>query len=250
MSAPSPLRAALQKVVRSVRQNWPAMLGLEVALGIVVAIYYFWPAGASVVAGYGTWLHSGGILATALATALAGGVLSELSLVYAQNSGRWARVHIERMIFNSVMFFISGAVVFEFYHLQAQIFGDSPAWRIILRKLLVDQFIFTVFWSTPYQALMTHWQNLRYSGSKLWHELGWAFVLERMIPILLTNWIFWIPCVTLLYSMPLMLQPSLFIFATACWGLLMPAVARQEREGLVASVPILSGSEVLPEPTE
>ena len=226
------------------------MLGLEVAMAIVVAIYYLWAAGVSVVTSYAVWLHSGGILATALAAALAGGVLSELSLVYVQNGGRWTRVHLERMIFNSVMFFIGGSVVYEFYLFQAWVFGDGAHWRIVLPKLLVDQFGFTVFWATPYQALMTRWQALRYSGPKLWRELGWTFVLERLAPILLTNWIFWIPCMGLIYSMPLLLQPALFVFGTAAWGLLMPAVARQEREGLVASVPILSGSEVLPEPSE
>jgi hypothetical protein len=50
-----------------------------------------------------------------------------------------------------------------------------------------------------------------------------------MLPILVTNWMFWIPGVSLIYAMPLVLQTPLFIFATAIWGLLLPAVARQER---------------------
>jgi hypothetical protein len=226
------------------------MLGLEAAMAITVAIYYLWPAGAAVISAFGSWLHAWGVIGTAVATMVAGGMLSEASLVYIQNHGRWSREHIDRMLFNSVMFFISGVMVYEFYHMQARIFGDSANWRVVLPKVLLDQFGFTAFWSTPYQALMTRWQTLHFSGSKLRRELGWGFVLERMLPILLTNWIYWFPCVALIYSLPLMLQPSLFLFATAAWGLLMPAVARQEREGLVAPVPILSGSEVLPEPSE
>ena len=226
------------------------MVGLEAAFVLVVAIYYLWPAGATVITGYGAWLHSGGLPATALAASLAGGVLSELSLVYIQSGGRWTPVHLERMLFNSVLFFIGGSIVFEFYLLQAWLFGDGAHWRVVVPKVLVDQFVFTVFWATPYQALMTRWQALRYSGAKLWRELGWSFVLERIVPILLVNWIFWFPSMALIYSLPLMLQPALFVFGTACWGLLMPTVARQEREGLVAAAPILSGSEVLPEPAE
>jgi hypothetical protein len=248
--APSPLSDAFKKVIRSIRQNWPAMLGLEAAMATVVAIYYLWPAGAAMVTSYGVWLHSGGILATALAAALAGGVLSELSIVYAQDGGCWTRVHFERMIFNSIMFFISGSIVFEFYQFQAWLFGDGAGWRIVVPKLLVDQFGFTVFWASPYQALMTHWHVLRYSGSSLWRELGWNFVLERILPILFTSWCFWFPCMGLIYSMPAVLQPALFIFGTATWGLLMPAVARQEREDFTAPAPILSAPEVLPEPAE
>src|SRR5471030_1076913 len=81
---PSPLDAALRKVFHSVRQNWPAMLGLELAMAGVVAIYYTWPPGAEVISKYAAWQHSGGPFATALASGLAGGVLSELSLVYLQ----------------------------------------------------------------------------------------------------------------------------------------------------------------------
>jgi hypothetical protein len=226
------------------------MLGLEAAMAAMVGIYYLWPTGSALLTGYAGWLHSGGILATALAAALAGGVLSESSLVYIQNGGRWTPIHLERMLFNSVLFFIGGSVVYEFYLLQARLFGDGASFRIVLPKLLVDQLGFTVFWATPYQALMTRWQALRYSGSKLWCELDSTFVFERMAPILLTNWLFWFPCMGLIYSMPLLLQPTLFVFGTASWGLLMPAVARQEREGLVAPAPILSGSEVLPQPAE
>jgi hypothetical protein len=50
-----------------------------------------------------------------------------------------------------------------------------------------------------------------------------------MLPILVTNWMFWLPGVSLIYAMPLVLQTPLFIFATAIWGLLLPAVAQQER---------------------
>ncbi|HUB66266.1 MAG TPA: hypothetical protein VL981_02120 [Candidatus Methylacidiphilales bacterium] len=250
MSDPSPLSDACKKVVRSIRQNWPAMLCLEAAMATVVAIYYLWPAGSAMVTSYGIWLHSGGILATALAAALAGGVLSELSIVYIQNGGCWTKVHFERMLFNSVLFFISGSIVFEFYYFQAWVFGDDTGWRIVAPKLFVDQFVFTVFWATPYQALMTRWHALRYSASSLWRELGWNFVLERIVPILLTSWCFWFPCMGLIYSMPAVLQPALFIFGTAIWGLLMPAVARQEREDFAAPAPTLLTTEVLPEPAE
>jgi hypothetical protein len=63
----------------------------------------------------------------------------------------------------------------------------------------------------------------------LWQELGHHFFIERMLPILVTNWMFWIPGVVLIYSMPQMLQTPLFILATAIWGLLLGAVAQSEQ---------------------
>lgn len=204
------------------------MLVLEAAMAAVVAIYYGWPTGAGLLSRYAVWQHAGGIFAAALATALAGGVLSELSLVYIQDKGRWSVIHLENMSFKLALFFISGAMVYEFYVWQTIWFGEGASWSVLLPKILVDQFIYSTLLAVPFNTLMLRWQALRYSGRQLWEEIDGNFVTERILPVLITNWMFWLPGVTLIYSMPYILQTPLFIFATAIWGLLLPAVAKQE----------------------
>lgn len=198
-------------------------------MALTVAAYYCWPAATTVLARYAAWQHSGGILGAALATALAGGILSEVSLVYIGNKGRWSSAHLENLAFKCGLFFIAGAIVYEFYAWQAVWFGQGDAWSVLVPKIVVDQFIYTVFWATPFYTLLTRWKTLGYSGAKLWRDLDAGFLTERMLPILATNWMFWLPGVSLIYAMPLVLQTPLFIFATAIWGLLLPAVAQQER---------------------
>jgi hypothetical protein len=225
------------------------MLILEAAMALLVAAYYSWPAAADVLSRFGAWEHRGGVLAAALATALAGGLLSQLSRVYFQDGGRWTATHVENAAFNLGLFFISGTMVYEFYQQQARWFGNGTAWSILVPKILLDQFGFTVLWSTPYQSLMTRWHTLRYSWPRLWRELDRNFIAERMLPILVTNWMFWLPGVTLIYSLPLNLQTSLFIFATAIWGLLLPAVVRQSsrRTAVTLTDLVPPGPEVLPQ---
>jgi len=157
---------------------------------------------------------------------------------------------VENMGFKWLLFFISGAIVYEFYQWQAIWWGQGATWQVLVPKVLVDQFGYTIFWSTPFFALATRWQILRYSGRRLWLELNWDFVTERMLPILATNWMLWIPAVTLIYSMPLILQTPLFIFATAIWGLLLPAVTRQEHRGTSVRNPLVAGPGSLVNPTE
>jgi len=230
----------MRKGVVAAWQNLVPMLVLQAAMAAMVVIYYFWPAGSVVLARYAAWQHSGGVLVAALATAVAGGVLSELSLVYFRDGGRWTAGHLENMGFRLVMFFISGSIVYEFYGWQTVWFGEGTDWSILVPKILVDQFIFTVVWATPYQALMTRCQILRYSGRRLWQELNWDFLAERVLPLLITGWVFWIPGVTIIYSMPSNLQAPLFIFGTAIWGLLLPAVARQDGSATGASEVVLA----------
>lgn len=225
----SSISEAFRKGFKAASSNLPAMLALQGAMAMLVAVYYCWPAGAAVLARYAAWQHSGGVVGAGLATAFAGGVLSELSLVYFQNRGHWTRRDVENMAFKWVIFFISGMIVYEFYRQQAVWWGQGATLSVLVPKVIVDQFVYTVFWSTPYYTLLTRWQILRYSGQRLWMELDSTFITERMLPILVTNWMFWIPAVTLIYSMPPNLETSLFIFAIAIWGLLLPAVTRQDR---------------------
>ena len=242
----------MQEGFQSARQNLPAMLALLAAMSVMVGIYYFWPAGAAVLSQYAAWQHAGGILRTGLVAGFAGGILSELSVIYICDRGRWNSAHVENMVFRFVVFFFGGLVVAKFYEWQAYWFGDGLSWRVLAPKILVDQFIFSVFWSTTYQTLVFRWQALRYSGSRLWSELDGSFVVERMLPVLVTNWMFWIPGVTLVYSMPLILEMPLNIFATAIWSLLLAGLAKSARapEASIGPGLVLARPNPLAEPAE
>jgi len=210
------------------------MLVLQAAMAAIVLTYYYWPAGATVLSNFAAWEHQGGVLTAAVVTGLAAGVLSEFSIVYFHNKGRWTVHHIEHAGFKFVMFFIGGGIVCIFYGYQALWFGNGNSWPVLLKKIFVDQFIFSLFWANPYNACMIRWHALRYSGRKLWRELGFNFAAQRILPVCITGWMFWIPGVFLIYSMPTPLQVPLFIFANAIWGILLPAVARQEQQVLAA----------------
>ncbi len=219
---------AFRKGLRAAWENVAAILALQAAMAAIVALYYLWPPAHDALVRYAAWQVAGGALGNGVAAALAGGVLSELSIVYAQDRGRWSWTHVESMRFKAAIFFVAGCIVFEFYHYQAVWWGQGSSPRVVIHKVLVDQFVYTVFWACPYYTLLTRWHALRYSFEALGKELDRHFVTERMLPVLVTNWMFWIPAITLVYAMPSLLQPPLYIFATAIWGLLVPAVTKQK----------------------
>jgi hypothetical protein len=246
--APSSLRQAFAKSVRAARQNIPAIVALQAAMGLLVAFYYCSSTGMELLSRFGAWQHRGGILGAALASAFAGGLLSEASVVYVQQGGRWTRGNVENTAFKLCLFLLSGSVVYEFYLLQAYWFGDSPSWRSVVPKVLVDQLGFTVLWSIPTQTILTRWHVLRYSTSHLLQELKGNFVMDRMLPVLVMNWMLWIPGVIFIYSMPQNLQMPLCIFGNAIWGLLLSAVSRQSNLQSTASAQDLVLPEAMPEP--
>lgn len=219
---------------------------------MIVAVYYCWPAATLFLSWFAAWQHTGGILLLGVEAGFAAGILSEVSVVYIDEGGRWNSRHLENMIFRFVVFFFGGMVVAKFYEWQAFWFGDGLTWQIIVPKVLVDQFIFSVFWSTTYQTMLFRWQALRYSGSRLWSELDGRFVRERMLPVLVTNWMFWIPGVILIYSMPLLLQMPLNIVSTAIWSVLLAGLSNPVQTSPLQTAPgmLLPQSDQLANPTD
>ena len=242
---------AARQGVLAARENLVPMLILEGAMAALVAAYYSWSPGAVALAHFAAWQQAGGVLAAACATALAGGLLSEVSVVYLQHGGRWTGRHVENAGFKFGLFFVTGGMVYEFYRLQAVWFGHGTAWSVLVPKILVDQFAYTVIFSVPFQTIMRRWQVLRFSWDRLARELDGRFVTERILPVLVTSWMFWLPGVTLIYSMPSDLQTPLFIFATASWGLLLSAIGRPTpapgAEALLDLVPVPA---VAPQPND
>jgi hypothetical protein len=213
---------------RAAVANLRAIVALEGAMAAVVAIYYLWPAGHELMSRYGQWQSANGGLGNGISLALAGGLLSEVSFVYFQNRGRWQWANLESLLFKLVIFFISGVIVYYFYRQQAVWWGNGTGFSTIVPKVIVDQFGYTVIFSAPYFSLLTRWHALRYSGARLWQELRGNFLTDRFLPLIVTNWVFWIPAVSFVYAMPLILQPPLAALATAIWGLLVAALGSQE----------------------
>ena len=221
--------------------NLASIFALQIAMGAIVGIYYLWPAGSAVLSRYALWQASGGVLGTGLVYAIAGGVLSELSFVCFQQRGRWKPANFENIGFKFILFFISGCMVYEFYRMQAIWWGTGATFSIIAHKVVVDQFGYTLFFAAPYYALLTRWQAVRYTGGRLWKELKGDFLAERLLPMLVTNWMFWIPAVSFVYAMPSVLQPPIAAFATAIWGLLVSAIGSQEPAHPAHPEPVAAG---------
>ena len=60
-----------------------------------------------------------------------------------------------------------GVDVDAFYRLQAIIFGNGVDWRTIVSKVLIDQFVYCVFWATPVTALFYSWKDVDFSIKRL-----------------------------------------------------------------------------------
>ncbi|HSI83188.1 MAG TPA: hypothetical protein VK970_05350 [Candidatus Methylacidiphilales bacterium] len=201
---------------------------LPLAMAALVCSYYIWPESGFLLEILSKWKQAGGLFFAFFATGFAGGVLSQAVKVAFTQGFKWKRHNSIDALFTFLLFGFNGIIVFYFYRWQADFFGHEAHWHIVARKVMFDQFVFSVLWSTPMQSTLFAWKECGFKWQRLRPQLTSAFVANNMVPMVIANWFFWIPMVSLVYSLPTPLQFPLFLIANALWSLILATVARTE----------------------
>jgi hypothetical protein len=98
-------------------------------------------------------------------------------------------------------------------------------------KLAVDQFIYSPFWAVPTYLIALRWMERGCSWKRTRASLDRVFWTRTFPTVLVTNWLIWIPAVTLVYSLPAPLQFPLFSVIMCFFVLLVTLLARGNEEG-------------------
>ena len=143
-------RHLAKRIQLGLKQNFiPGLILWIVGLGLV-GTYYFVESVRPLFLQIIKWKEDYGYLYSAFSTALFGGLLP---FVFMRITGRCGKGNL---LLYGLIFVIywafRGLDVDAFYRLQAMIFGNGVDWRTIACKVLVDQFIYCVFW----QLLLQH----------------------------------------------------------------------------------------------
>jgi hypothetical protein len=138
-----------------------------------------------------------------------------------------------------------------FYELQAHWFGVGRSPGTLATKTLVDQFLYTPFVSNPMQTLAFLWKSEQFSLRRTVEKMRQfrQFYLLTVLPVLVSNWLFWIPMVVLIYCFPTSLQLPLGILACAIWSLLIAALV-EPADARVLSTGELPGKLGVSDPAE
>jgi len=107
------------------------------------------------------------------------------------------------------------------YRIQSSLFGDGTDAMTILKKTLVDEFVWVPFfavWQTVLGYLFIE-KNCSMAACRI--ALNEKPLLARVIPLMITNWVVWIPAVSLIYLFPQPLQLPLMNLILALWCLIL-----------------------------
>lgn len=218
-SASSLIRIAWAESLRSLRANLLPGLFLQTVMVLLAAGYCFLPSCHALLVSLSSIKESWGLFFSFAGTSAASALLPEFIRPFLPPSGRPAQEPPlgGRLLFAIPFWGLVGMQVDLFYRLQFLLFGPSDRISVIVCKVLVDAFLYCPLIAIPEAVCVFLWRdhNFTHRGFR-----GWTphrFYALRIFPVLMANWIVWIPVVTVIYSLPAPLGIPLFIIAQAFW---------------------------------
>lgn len=215
-----------KNIAAALKQNVLPGLALQCFALALVLVYFFVPASQPVYAWFGVLKHDYGFWYAFFATALFGGLIPFIYL--------WLAKRIEPTQsalalcgFYVLFWGVKGVDVDFFYRLQGSWFGYENNLKTIATKVMVDQFIYSVFWAAPTVMIPYLWAEKRFNFRACGAAIDKSFFLEKMPTVIFSNWLVWIPAASIIYCMPQDLQIPLFNIVLCFWVLILAVLNKK-----------------------
>jgi hypothetical protein len=215
-----------QVIVAALRKNLLPGLVLQLFAGLILLTYFFVPSAKPVFSWFGEQKNQFGFGYSFVATAIFGGIIPFIYLW--QSKGLNAeRNPFGLLFFYSLFWGLKGMEVDLFYRFQGNWFGYGNDWQTLAIKVAVDQFIYSALWAAPGIAICYLWMEHGYHFRTSWQAMNRRFFLVKMPTVILSNWLVWIPAVSIVYAMPNELQIPLFNLVLCFWVLLLAVLNKK-----------------------
>jgi hypothetical protein len=233
---PGPPRGPLlEPCWRAMRSNLRPALVLQ-AFALAVVCGYFWSPGVKAALDViGDLKVRFGYVYSALATCLFGGLVPYAVLSLGGRIPRERRG--AELAFYAALWLWKGVEVDAFYRAQAGWFGEGSDGATVAMKALVDQFVYVPLWAAPSQVLLFAWKDAGFSVEKTRAAFQRQSLGQRLLVVIFSTWVVWLPAVAIVYSLPLLLQVPLFNLVLCFWCLLMSFISSQGDPAPPTAVP-------------
>jgi hypothetical protein len=206
---------------RAARANLLPGLLIQALMVALVLAYYWWPASRSAFQALASAKAQWGYAFSFTVSVIAGALLPTLLKITLLQPGRPSRADLAEFLFLLVFWGLDGMIVDAFYRFQALIFGAHPDLLTIIKKVLVDQFLYNSLFAAPYAVSCYEFKNHHYRLATLRRIFTFDFYRTHAIPTLCATWVVWIPVTAAIYALPSLLQIPLFALALTFWVLML-----------------------------
>ena len=215
--------------LRAARANVVPGLIVQALMFSILMAYYFYPPTRGWLDGLAAVKARWGYGYSAINSAVAGALIPELLRIFFFQRRRFRRSNLSNLLFTAPFWCVMGLAVDYFYRCQAGWFGGEATFAVVAKKVLVDQFLYNPLFACPVTTWLYDWKShgFRAQGTEGFFTSG--YYRDRVLPTLFATWGVWIPVMSILYSLPLMLQIPLGGLALSMWVMLCTWMSEQHR---------------------
>lgn len=207
-------------IVRAFKENIVPAIFLQILAVSVGVSYFYWPSAQPVFSFFSELKTLHGPLYAIVSTALFGGLIPYIYLLI---TGKVKTKRIQTMLFYCLLWALMGWLVDSFYGFQAYLFGEGNNVFTIAKKTMFDQFVFSTFLTCPFLTVCHLWKDQGFSWPNTSRLLDKSLFKEKIPTTVITNWLIWIPSVSVIYALPSALQIPMFNLVL-CFFVLMLSI--------------------------
>jgi len=223
---PTPASDIFTPIVRSLRRNLVPGLLLQGLAVLFITAYLGSHRARALFDGIGAVKARFGYGFSAVSTMLFGGVVPFVVLF---GMGRVDRAIFWRSLLFYMLFWTwKGIEVDAFYRTQAFVFGNAASVATITKKIVVDQLVYNPLWAGPTQVWFFLWKECRFSRATMRPHFAEQSLGRRVVIVVVSSWLVWIPTVAVIYALPVALQVPLFNIIICFWSLLLSSLSQRE----------------------
>jgi len=209
------------KIIRALSANIIPGLVLQVFACLIGLAYFYWPAAQSVFTFFAQLSDAYGPLYAMVSTSLFGGLLPVLLM---KLNGKLQHHFAKEVLFYCILWALVGLLINAFYSWQIFLFGDNNDLITVIKKTAFDQFVFSTLLTCPALTIIYLWREQHFSWRRTAKHINKILWLEKIPCTIVTNWMIWIPAVSLIYLMPANLQIPLFNLVLCFFVLLLSII--------------------------
>lgn len=177
-----------------------------------------------------------GLLFSAIFGGFVGGILPGLILMVQKQIPKGQRLRV--LLFFALFWIYRSMEVDLLYRLQAHLFGNDADVQTIIRKVTFDMLGYAPLWGLPTVAIAYLWKDNRFSFRQTRESLNREFIGIKMPAMLVSNWLIWIPAVSVIYSLPLMLQLPIQSIILCFFVMIINALSEKAQQDDIAPAPV------------
>ncbi|MFC4701650.1 hypothetical protein ACFO4O_15955 [Glaciecola siphonariae] len=217
----------LNKIKFAFKQNIKPAIYLQlIAFGLGLS-YFYLPVAKPYFEALANLKNNYGVLYAVVSTSLFGGLLPYLLMLLLKQI---TFKPLAQLVFYCMLWAFMGWMIDRFYTFQGVLFGEGNDIGTIAKKVLFDQFVFTVFIASPFLTVCLLFKEKHFKVREWLRSVDRTIITEQLPATLISTWIVWIPAVSVIYAMPSDLQIPLFNIVL-CMFVLILVLVNTSHEG-------------------